>query len=267
MNTGKLTAPFRYLGLMHLVDLIKFRIQKIRLKDKNDQFKRENPNVLLPPDYLMFESYRLDYFKYYFGGKESAKSLMGDISQYIPLQNVSILDWGCGPARILRHLPDIVDESCILYGTDYNEKTIKWCSENIPKIHFSQNNLNPPLNYPSSNFEVVYGVSIFTHLSEEKHYNWFDELIRITKKDGVILLTTAGAIFKEIMTEKERKEFDEGKLVTRGKVVEGHRVYSAFQPPSFLRVLFRDKFEILEFTPGEKETWGLNQDRWILRRM
>lgn len=250
---------------MHFLDLVKYRMQKIKLKKKNREFKKENPKILLPPDYLMFESYKLDYHKYFFGGKESAKDIIKDVQPYVSLTNASILDWGCGPARIVRHLPDIIDKNCAVHGTDYNPKTINWCAQNIPNVTFSLNDLSPPLSYTDNHFNFVYGISIFTHLSVDNHYEWFDELLRITQKNGIILLTTAGSAFKEIMTETEKKQFDKGTLVTRGKVVEGHRVYAAFQPPSFLKTLFKGKVEVLKFTAGKKENWGINQDKWILK--
>lgn len=265
MNTGKITAPFRKIGLMHFLDTVKYEWQKFKLKKKNNHFKIENPSVKLPPDYLMFESYKLDYHKYYFGGKKSAEDIINDVKSYIKLSNLNILDWGCGPARILRHLPDILGQDCSYFGTDYNPKTIDWCSRNLKQIDFKLNDLNPPLDYTSDKFGFIYGISIFTHLSEENHYKWFDELVRITKKDGVILLTTAGAAFEEIMTESEKEQFNKGFLITRGQVKEGHRVYAAFQPPSFLKILFEGKVEVLKFIAGQKENWGINQDQWILR--
>lgn len=266
MNKGKLTAPFRRFGLMHSVDKWKFYLQKIQHAKNNRAFKRAHSSVQLPPDYMMFESYRLDYHKYFFGGKKSAYWIKERTEKYIDFNQKTILDWGCGPARILRHLPEVINGNCKFYGTDYNKSTIDWCQQHIPNIKFSHNQLSPPLPFSAATFDLIYGISIFTHLSAEKHYQWFEELNRITKRNGIILLTTAGAAFKENMTNSEQRKFDEGLLVTRGKVIEGHRVYAAFQPPSFLRKLFQGTAEVLEFEAGKREEWGINQDLWIIRK-
>ena len=44
--------------------------------------------------------------------------------------------------------------------------------------------------------------------------------------------------YKAIMTDKEKAAFENNQLVIRDNVVEGHRVFSAFQPPIFIKKLF-----------------------------
>jgi ubiquinone/menaquinone biosynthesis C-methylase UbiE len=266
MNTGKLTFWIRSLGLMHSFDILKYWTIKTLNRAKNKRFLEKNPNVALPPDYLIFESFKLDYEKYFVGGKESAAWLKQEISPFLEPRNLTILDWGCGPARILRHLPDVFDHSCTFFGTDYNEKSIKWCQEHLKGISFSKNNLTPPLSFDAEKFDVIYGISIFTHLSAANHTPWFDELNRVLKKEGILLLTTHGNAFKAIMTEKEIQEFDNNQLVIRDNVVEGHRVFATFHPPLFMKTLFESHCDILLHKPGKRETWGLNQDLWILRK-
>jgi len=89
---------------------------------------------------------------------------------------------GLRPGACLRHLPAILDETCPVYGTDYNKTTIFWCRKNLDKIHFSINELIPPLNFSNGEFDIVYGISIFTHLSAEMHDAWMNEFSRILKK-------------------------------------------------------------------------------------
>ncbi len=256
----------RALRLMHRLDEIKFIFQKIKKYNSNKQFVKENPNVSLPPDYLMFESYKLDYQNYYYGGLSSANDVINTLSKYESLKNKNILDWGCGPARILRHLPDILDSSNKFFGTDYNKSSIEWCKKNIKNVHFEINELNPPLKFDSNFFDIVYSISIFTHLSDESHTNWINEIYRVLKPGALFYTTTHGDVFKKIMTQEEIKQFDNNKLVIRGNVKEGHRVYTAFQPPKYFQNLIQNKFKVIEFTPGKIEKWGLNQDLWILQR-
>ena len=219
MNSGKLTQPFRKLGLMHWVDNAKYAFHFIRNRGINRQFLVENPGVKLPPDYLMYESYRLNYRKYYEGGLDNAVWLKNHFEKYTNLSEKRILDWGCGPARVVRHLPEVFP-GCEIYGTDYNEKTIDWCSKNIENVSFSHNGINPPLSYESDFFDMIYGISIFTHLSEPNHKAWYDELIRVSRKGAILLLTTQGEATKAKMTETERQIFESGKIVIRGQVKE-----------------------------------------------
>ncbi len=266
MNTGKLTKPFRDLGLMHLLDQAKYGYQKWKNSGRNARFAKENPNVKLPPDYMLFEAFQLDYQKYYEGGEGTAKWLLGLFEEHTPMAGKTLLDWGCGPARVLRHFPKLLGNTSEIHGTDYNPKTIAWCRENIVGATFSVNQLNPPTAYPNEHFDLVYGISIFTHLSEANHTHWFNELMRISKKGCVLILTTHGNIFRDKLTDQERQDFDRGKLVERGKVVEGHRVFAAFHPPAYLRPLFESQAEILEHIEGSRKSWGLEQDVWIIRK-
>lgn len=265
-NLGGLGRLVRKLKLAQQVDTVRFNIQKAKNRKKNRLFKQRNPTIKLPPDYTMYESFKLDYQAYYDGGKQTARWVESLLDDHKRFRKKKILDWGCGPARILRHLPEAFGRGCMYYGTDYNAKTIKWCQENIEGIDFQVNGIDPPLNYESGFFDAIYGISIFTHLSPENHKKWYDELMRVSKKGAVLLFTTQGNAFKAKMSKKERIQFDKGELVARGNVKEGHRVYSTFHPTPYLTTLFSRKSEILKHRIGRQVEWGVEQDYWILKK-
>lgn len=266
MNKTYVSALLRKFGLLYYMDFVRFYIQKRQNAANNKRFKEKNPAIKLPPDYLMYESFRLDYDKYYFDGKDTAKWLVATLEKYKDLEGVKILDWGCGPARIVRHLPAILP-SCEIYGTDYNKKTIDWCLSNIEKVKFYENDINPPLSFEENYFDVIYGISILTHLSEKSHHDWLKELVRVTKENGIILLTTQGNAFRNILSEAEKYRFAQGELVIRDKVKEGHRVYAAFHPTIFMYSFFAKYASIISYIPGEINSEKPEQDLWILRKM
>jgi len=267
MNPGKITGPLRKLGLMHLLDKVKFHFDRYKNRKQNQDFVKKNPTIKLPPPYTTFEAFRLNYRSYFEGGESSAKWLIGMLQRYIVLEHRKILDWGCGPARIVRHLPKLLGPDCDYYGTDYNAETIAWCKQNIEGVAFSSNKLSPPTLFTSAFFDVVYGISILTHLSEENQKNWYHELLRITKPGGLLLLTSQGNVYKEKLTSAELNWFEQGQLITRGNVTEGHRVYATFHPPTYLQKLFSQESKILEHREGRKENWGLEQDLWVLQKL
>jgi len=265
MIKSEITLLLRKLGLMQLTDRLNFLYQKYKNRSGNKMFREKNPDVILPPDYMIYESFQMNYDNYYNDSVSTAEWLINYFEKYLDLLNVKILEWGCGPARIIRHLPRLLNDSCEIYGSDYNSKTIEWCKKNIPGIRFSKNNLQPPLEYGSNFFDVIYTTSVFTHLSEEMHYAWFEELKRVCKKDGIIFLTTHGDNCKPKLTEEELKKFEQGKLVVRGNVKEGHRTFATYQPPGFMRKLFSGA-EILEHVTREPEGSYIPQDVWIVRK-
>jgi SAM-dependent methyltransferase len=194
-----------------------------------------------------------------------AKWLVSFFDKYITLEDVKVLDWGCGPGRVIRHLPNFMDKTCQFFGTDYNEKYIKWCSNHIPAVSFSLNRLGPPLQFENNTFDIIYGISIFTHLSEEMRLAWFNELIRTLKPGGILLLTLQGNAFTEKLTKGEKINFRKGHLVVKSNTKEGHRTYSAFQPIAFVKELI-GVHEILEHIEGDKINNKPQQDVWIIKK-
>ncbi|MFT4533343.1 MAG: SAM-dependent methyltransferase [Saprospiraceae bacterium] len=266
MNKGNVSNLLRKLRLMHLTDRVRYYIQSYKNKQANKAFLNANPNIILPPDYLMYESFQINYEKYLVGGKDVADWIVNILNKYDTLQNVSILDWGCGPGRVIRHMPELLGNGSKVFGTDYNTKSITWCKGNLPNIEFNLNTLDPSLPYPHETFDFIYGISIFTHLSEEMHYKWTYELKRVLKQGGVLFLTTQGDNFKKIMSPPEIAQFNKGELVVRGNVIEGHRTYSAFHSDSFMRSLFKND-EILEvIIQNDKDGKATPQDAWVVRK-
>jgi SAM-dependent methyltransferase len=266
MNTGKITQPFRYLGLMHFLDKVKYVYQRLKNRKTNAAFVAQHPGVALPPDYMLFESFQLNYQKYYEGGAKSADMIADLILKHSIYRGMRVLDWGCGPARIVRHLPPLLPAGSQVFGTDYNANTVEWCKNNIKEVIFAQNELQPPTQYPDATFDAVYGLSVFTHLSEASHTAWYRELMRITAPDAVLLLTTQGPAFYEKLTASEQKQFRNDQLVVRGNVVEGHRVFSAFHPPAYMHRLFEGSAQVLEYIAGTPQSWGIEQDMWIIQK-
>ncbi len=114
--------------------------------------------------------------------------------------------------------------------------------------------------------DIIYGISIFTHLSEQMHYQWYAELYRILKPNGIMLLTSQGNNFRDKLTERELNEYENNQLVVRGKVKEGHRTFSAFHPKGFMLNLFSNA-QVLEHIVSEPQKGrGLPQDVWIVRK-
>ncbi len=266
MKKGAISNFLRKLGLLQSADYFRFWLEKIRNRKKNRDFLNGNPGVKLPPDYLIYESFQLDYQKYFTDSEETARWLAGLLKKHIELDGVKILDWGCGPGRVIRHLSKFTGPECEFYGTDYNAESIAWCSENLPGILFNRNSLEAGLPYENNFFDVIYGISVFTHLSKKMHFAWFSELLRVLKPGGIMLFTAQGENFRAKLTTNELTVFDEGKLVIRGQTKEGHRTYSAFHPKKFMEELFAPA-EILEHIERQPENGGwLPQDVWMLRK-
>jgi SAM-dependent methyltransferase len=250
----------RRFGLLQISDYLRFIWIRHKNRDHNRAVRYKYPDVAFPPDYLMYEAFQLDYERYYTNGMKSAEWLVDLVKHHKSLKGASILDWGCGPARVIRHLPSIV-EGGTFYGTDYNRQSIAWCAANFTDIYFHTNDLMPGLVYEKEWFDLIYGISIFTHLSKEAHEAWLNELIRVLKPGGLLLITLHGNSFCGKLTPSERLLFDSDQLVIRGQVSEGHRTYTAFHPEKWVRI-WTLKLTVLEHIPGAEG----EQDVWIFSK-
>jgi SAM-dependent methyltransferase len=101
----------------------------------------------------------------------------------------SVLDWGVGCGRLARHFPG--DHADTLTGCDIDHDNVAWCSDHLPG-RFVPSSLAPPLPFAPASFDLVYGVSVFTHLKEHLQDRWLEELRRVVRPGGLVLTTVHG---------------------------------------------------------------------------
>src|SRR2546430_3058492 len=96
----------------------------------------------------------------------------------------AILDWGCGCARVARFVSEFAPGK--LTGVDIDPDNIQWCKNNLPDAEFVRINLDPPTPFADESFDLVYGISVFSHLSQADQDRWLAELHRLTKPGGAV---------------------------------------------------------------------------------
>ncbi len=175
-----------------------------------------------------------------------------------------VLDFGCGCGRVARHWRELAD-GLDLSGTDYNERLAAWCAQNLDLGSFTGNRLAPPLAHRRASFDVVYAVSVFTHLPEDLQLAWLGELARVLRPGGLLLLTTHGDAYLERLTADERRRFRSGELVVRWESVAGTNLCTTFHPEAYVKTRLARGFDLLELLP-EGATGTPRQDLIVLRR-
>lgn len=120
-----------------------------------------------------------------------------------------ILDFGCGCGRVISWFQNLHPDSKF-YGTDIDSEAITWCQEHLSaRGDFQVNQPMPPLPYSDGFFDLVYSISIFTHLPEDMQFAWLKELQRVCKKGGYLLLTVHGKQLFPSRIESYKSEFEE----------------------------------------------------------
>jgi SAM-dependent methyltransferase len=177
----------------------------------------------------------------------------------------TMLDWGCGCGRILRHWHNA--ESVTVHGCDTNAELVAWCQKNLPDAPVRLNEPMPPLPYDGSSFDFAYGLSVFTHLTEPAHYAWRDEIHRVLKPGGVFLFTTHGDAehFIAALDDDMLKQFRNEELVVRVRDVEGTEFVAAWHHPSWVTANLLDGFDLLAYEPRGAECCG-RQDSWFVQK-
>ena len=177
-----------------------------------------------------------------------------------------VLDFGCGCGRTLLWFTSR-SPSLRLYGTDIDAEAISWCRNNLTSVEFSTNEPLPPLEYPSETFDLVYAISVFTHLNEDFQFRWLNELKRVTRTQGVVLLTVNGRRNWRSLPREDRADIKKRgfKFITtqarRDIFPEWYQ--DAYHEEHYVLDQYSKYFEVLDYIPR-----GMNnrQDMVVLRK-
>lgn len=114
------------------------------------------------------------------------KILDGSVSD--SQEAVSLIDIGCASGRVLRHFA--ANESGLsLYGCDINRNNVAFIRRYLPNMVGAFQNLTvPPLPLAEHTLDLVYALSLFTHINDFEEA-WLLEIRRILKPGGLAFIT------------------------------------------------------------------------------
>jgi SAM-dependent methyltransferase len=176
----------------------------------------------------------------------------------------AILDFGCGCGRVARHWAAV--EGPEIHGCDYNEGLVAWCKSNLPFLRTTRNELAPPLPYVAQSFDLIYALSVFSHLSESLQRSWIAEFRRLLRPGGLLVLSVLGERVRDRLTEAERARFGRGELVVERPRLSGRNVCTAYHPRRYVTErLLADFTAVDAFDLGSPKLLIL-QDAYLARR-
>lgn len=179
----------------------------------------------------------------------------------------NVVDWGCGAGRVLQHLARLWPNQ--VSGVDVDPKNVAWCRQNIPEIAVGTVDWDPPTGLSTASLDLVFGFSLFSHISQSNQHKWLEEFKRLVKPGGFLVLTTLGIV----STASRNAEPDFYSRLNREGFVEWpNRNQLADVKPSqeayvniamsedFARRLFSKYFVVKDVFPGLGP-----QDAWVLQ--
>jgi len=156
-----------------------------------------------------------DPFDYYDQlGRRARDDLVSILPDDWSFEGKRMLDFGCGAGRTLRHFAPEAGQG-EFWGCDIHAGSVEWMAANLtPPFHVFQNDEAPPLDQPDGFFDLIWCVSVFTHLTDTWSA-WMLELRRVLAPDGLLIVTFMGEGMSEMIVGQPWDEERVGMQVLR----------------------------------------------------
>ena len=166
---------------------VKTRVQNYWQQMKGSEVLQQMP----PPELRERVHGTPDYPGFYLVGARIASDLDAVLSERgrgLPIRP-EVFDFGCGCGRVISHLKPR-HAGWKMTGSDIDAQAIAWCRERLGHLaRFEINSSWPPLPLEPNAFDLIYAISVFSHLPEDMQFAWLDELRRIAKPGALLLLS------------------------------------------------------------------------------
>lgn len=167
---------------------------RLSLVDRRESRENADPEEPAPPARFRWRVHgNLDKASYFEVGRLLAQNIQ-DLCKLADREFSSftdILDFGSGCGRVIQNFRQHPNPFN-LYATDIDSDLISWGENNLAGIQWSVNQYRPPLPFGDNAFDLIYGVSVFTHLNEDFQHAWLRELRRVARPGATIILTVHG---------------------------------------------------------------------------
>jgi len=180
-----------------------------------DNVRRWISAAPLPTPDLLLKVQLTPFLKEYLTvGRAQAMSVKTTLHDFGVAAGDDVLDFGCGCGRTLWHLRE---NGWRLHGCDVDTALVAWCQEHLPTCQVVLSRHDPPLPFADNAFGAVFAASVFTHFAAPNQHAWADEMARVVRQGGLLIVSSMGPYalgnFPEIATPKNLTELrDQGFL-------------------------------------------------------
>ena len=164
----------------------------------------------------------------------------------------TILDFGVGCGRTLRALAPLAPDAHF-YGADIDVEAIEWCRANLGPATFTTNGPLPPLPFANRQFDLIFAISVFTHLNENYQFQWLAELRRVARPGALVIVTLHGESLFHFVPPDQRRSVDTNGFAFvesetwRGTFPDWYQ--NAFHSPHYVSRWYSRFFNVLAHVP------------------
>jgi SAM-dependent methyltransferase len=267
ITKARLKRGLHGLGVLDSALRVRDLARVARAMPRNMRFwTRPSPDGLpLPPSALIYQvAGTADITWFLEAGARAAESIRITLSRNgLDLEDFeSILDFGCGCGRVVRHWAGLQAQ---ILGADVNQRAIAWCRRNLPFCRFFANDPAPPLPFELGKFDLVYALSMFTHLPATLQRPWLEELLRVTARGGYVIFSTHGVRYLPDLSPEQQSRFHAGELVLLNEDAAGSNRCGAYHPMAYVRETLTAGSIVVDAIP-EGALGNPYQDLFLLRK-
>lgn len=131
-------------------------------------------------------------YEFYRMVKKSAQTFNEPIGQ-----QTQYLDFGVGWGRIMRmFLKDLNPDN--IYGVDITPEILTICQNLMTVGTLKLSKPHGSLDFTKETFDLVTAFSVFSHLSKDNGIHWIQEIHRVIKPAGLLIITTLSSSFVKL---------------------------------------------------------------------
>jgi SAM-dependent methyltransferase len=194
-------------------------------------------------------------------GPETRAAILDMLPAAWSFDGKRVMDFGCGAGRTLKHfIPDA--DRAELWGVDIDAASIDLLRDTVsPPLHVMRSGYMPPLELESSSFDLIWSISVFTHLTDNS-VPWLLELHRLLKPDGLLIATYMGRWTSELLAGEPWDENRIGMNVLRHNHPADDGAPLTLISEWWLREHWGRAFEIVEIAQQiHNQSWALMRKR------
>ncbi len=165
-----------------------------------------------------------------------------------------ILDFGVGCGRVLRPIARTYP-NVAMTGTDIDPEAIAWLATNYGEFGtFITAPHTPPIVLPGRSFDLIYAISVFTHLPEDMQWHWLSELVRLLDDNGIAIITVHGENYlKQFPEEQQAAAAASGGFLYNDAASETDGLpafyKNSYHTETYVRSRWSEYFDIITYVP------------------